>query len=231
MTAGPIDYSDVQGLVRFGYKRMTEASYVLARVKDAAAARSWLGSAPVTNAATQDSPPPTALHVAFTPVGLDRFGVPAAVLAAFSPEFLGGMTEDNRSRRLGDVGSNAPDHWEWGGGAATVPHLLVMFFAEPGGLASFMQRSTGPAWDAGFETVSRLDTADLDGVEPFGFADGISQPEIDWNDSAHAPGSRQRLQQLHRARRVPPRLSKRIRQVHRSSVTRRRRPQRGPADG
>jgi deferrochelatase/peroxidase EfeB len=183
MTASPIDYADVQGLVRFGYKRMTEASYVLARVKDVAAARSWLGSAPVTNAATRDSPPPTALHVAFTSSGLDTFGVPAAVLAAFSPDFLGGMTEASRSRRLGDIGSNAPEHWEWGGLAATVPHLLVMFFAEPGQLAGFMQRTTGPAWDAGFETVRRLHTADLDGIEPFGFADGISQPVIDWNDT------------------------------------------------
>ena len=46
MTASPIDYADVQGLVRFGYKRMTEASYVLARVKDAAAARAWLDPRP-----------------------------------------------------------------------------------------------------------------------------------------------------------------------------------------
>ena len=34
-----VDYADVQGLVRFGYKRMTKASYALVRVKDAAAAR------------------------------------------------------------------------------------------------------------------------------------------------------------------------------------------------
>ena len=26
-----------------------------------------------------------------------------------------------------------------------------------------------------------LDTSDLDGVEPFGFADGLSQPAIDWD--------------------------------------------------
>jgi deferrochelatase/peroxidase EfeB len=182
VTASPIDYADMQGLVRFGYKRMTEASYVLARVKDAAAARSWLGSARVTSAVTQEPPPSTALHIAFTPSGLSALGMPAPVLAAFSPEFLGGMTEASRSRRLGDIGSNAPEHWEWGG-AAAVPHLLVMFFAEPGRLASFMQRNTGPAWDAGFETARRLNTADLDGVEPFGFADGISQPVIDWNDA------------------------------------------------
>jgi deferrochelatase/peroxidase EfeB len=182
MTASPIDYADIQGLVRFGYKRMTEASYMLACVKDADAARSWLGSARVTSAVTQDPPPPTALHIAFTSSGLHALGVPAPVLASFSPEFLGGMTEASRSRRLGDIGTNAPEYWEWGS-SATVPHLLVMFFAEPGRLASFVQRATGPAWDAAFETVRCLNTADLDGVEPFGFADGISQPVIDWIDA------------------------------------------------
>ena len=34
VTRNAFDYGDVQGIVRFGYKRMTEASYVLARVKD-----------------------------------------------------------------------------------------------------------------------------------------------------------------------------------------------------
>ena len=28
--------------------------------------------------------------------------------------------------------------------------------------------------------VTWLYTADLDGIEPFGFADGISQPKVDW---------------------------------------------------
>jgi hypothetical protein len=37
-----INYSDVQGLVRFGYGWMKEAIYLLMRVKDVAAARSWL---------------------------------------------------------------------------------------------------------------------------------------------------------------------------------------------
>src|SRR5260370_42293020 len=45
MTRGEFDYSDVQGLVRFGYGAMKEASYALLRVKDAAAARSWLRTA------------------------------------------------------------------------------------------------------------------------------------------------------------------------------------------
>ncbi len=50
MNANELDYGDVQGLVRFGYGKMKEASYVHLRVRDAAAARAWLRDAPVTSA-------------------------------------------------------------------------------------------------------------------------------------------------------------------------------------
>jgi deferrochelatase/peroxidase EfeB len=174
-----VDYSDVQGLVRFGYGKMTEASYALLRVKDAAVAKDWLRAAPFTSAVTMDPPPVVALQVAFTARGLAEIGVPAAVIAGFSPEFLAGMTEESRTRRLEDVGPNAPSQWTWGY-AASVPHLVVMFFAGPGGLTSFIQSATGPRWGDAFEEMRWLKTADLDGVEPFGFTDGISQPRIDW---------------------------------------------------
>jgi deferrochelatase/peroxidase EfeB len=173
-----VDFDDVQGLVRFGYGRMKEASYALVRVRHVEAARAWLRSAPITSAATMEPPPSTALQVAFTAPGLEALGVPASVLAGFSPEFLAGMTEDNRSRRLADVGSNAPARWDWGG-ATSFPHLLVMFFAEPGHLDALMS-ATDFAWNDAFDILRVLGTADLDGVEPFGFADGISQPQIDW---------------------------------------------------
>ena len=48
MSESPVDFTDVQGLVRFGYGKMKEASYALLRVKDAAAARAWLRTAPIT---------------------------------------------------------------------------------------------------------------------------------------------------------------------------------------
>jgi len=150
-------------------------------VKSAAAARAWLRSVRVTSAATQDPPPPTALHIAFTSSGLDALDIPASVLAAFSAEFLSSMAEPSRARRLGDVAANAPENWEWGS-AATLPHLVVMFFAEPGRLSGLMQSATGQSWDTAFEIVKCLNTSSLDGVEPFGFADGISQPAIDWHD-------------------------------------------------
>jgi len=179
MKQSEVDYSDVQGLVRFGYGKMTEASYALLRVKDAAAAGSWLRAARITSAEVMKSPPPTAMQVAFTAPGLQALGVRPSVIADFSPEFLAGIAEGNRARRLGDVESNAASQWEWGH-ATSVPDLMVMFFAEPKGLDALVQDSKGNGWSEAFEELRWLGTADLDGIEPFGFADGISQPKIDW---------------------------------------------------
>ena len=179
MSQSEVDYCDVQGLVRFGYGKMKGASYALLRVRDAAAARAWLRSAHITSAEGSKSPPSTALQVAFTASGLRALDVPDAVIESFSPEFLGGMSEKNRARRLGDIGSNAPREWEWGY-AANTPDLVVMFFADRHGLGAFIQDSKGNNWNEAFEELRWLGTADLDGVEPFGFADGISQPHIDW---------------------------------------------------
>lgn len=182
MTPNNVDFEDLQGLVRFGYRKLTSASYALLRVKDAATARSWLRSARVSNAVAVPKPvppPATALHVAFTSSGLEALGLPGNVLDAFSHEFRGGMAQESRARQLGDIGRNAPQHWDWGGPAGE-PHVLVMFFALPGQLQSFIASSTGNTWCEAFEETRWLATADHGDAEPFGFADGISQPQIDW---------------------------------------------------
>jgi deferrochelatase/peroxidase EfeB len=179
MTENEFDYADVQGLVRFGFGKMKGASYALVRVKDGTAARAWLRASHFTTAEAMKPPPATALQVAFTASGLKALGVPDSVIAGFSPEFLTGMAEDNRARRLGDIGNNASSKWKWGTGA-NAPDLLVMFFAEHGSLTSFIETSKGAAWDTAFEEIAILGTEDLDGVEPFGYTDGISQPQLDW---------------------------------------------------
>jgi len=180
MKQNELDYADVQGLVRFGYGKMKGASYALLRVKDATAARSWLRAARITTAEAMNPPPSTALQVAFTAAGLKALGVAPSVIAGFSPEFLAGMAEPNRARRLGDIESNAAVNWEWGY-AAKAPDLVVMFFAETPRLETFILDSKGPAWSTAFEEIHWLKTCDLDGFEPFGFADGLSQPQIDWD--------------------------------------------------
>lgn len=191
MQVSAIDYSDVQGLVRFGYGRMTEACFFLLRVENLSAVRSWLATAPVTTAVETERSPVTALQVAFTREGLQALGVPKDVIQGFSPEFISGMAgEESRSRRLGDVGANTPSRWQWGG-QGNVPYMLLMLYAEPGRLEGWKQIVKGAFWDAAFQVLDCLSTSNLDGVEPFGFADGISQPKIDWNREQKLDGADQ----------------------------------------
>lgn len=191
MTHSIVDFEDTQGLVRYGFGSLKKARYALLQVRDIAAARAWLASAPITSAVELPEAPATALQVAFTAAGLTKLGVPASVVAGFSQEFLCGMTEPSRSRRLGDVGEDAPSKWRWGRDEATTPHVLAMFFAKDGvDLDDFVNRVTGPSWLDAFEPPTMLDTSDLEEHEPFGFKDGISQPEIDWHERYGTSGPR-----------------------------------------
>jgi Dyp-type peroxidase family len=174
-----VELDDVQGLVRFGYKHLTEACFLLLRVKDSAAARAWLAKAPITSAVKADPLPETALQVAFTSEGLRALKIAPDLCEEFSAEFVAGMASDAaRARRLGDVGANDPSNWRWGAGER-VPHVAMLLYARSGRLAAWEEEIEAQC-AAGFVRIERLSTSDMRGVEPFGFADGISQPEVDW---------------------------------------------------
>jgi deferrochelatase/peroxidase EfeB len=180
------DLADIQGLVRFSHARLSEASFLLLRIADRAAAGAWLAAAPVTTARAADPLPEVALQVAFTRPGLQAIGLAQHAIAGFSAEFISGMAGDeNRSRRLGDVGINAPANWEWGV-AGREPHVLVLIYALPGRLAAWQASLQDDAWTRGFYLMATLTTVDLGGIEPFGFRDGISQPTIDWTGQRRA---------------------------------------------
>jgi deferrochelatase/peroxidase EfeB len=182
----PQDLDDIQALLRAGFTHLTEACFLLLRVADAAAARAWLAQAPVTSigdlrAARQE----TVVQVALTAAGLRALEVPDSVVAGFSAEFVAGLANDAaRSRRLGDVGADAPEYWDWGWGARE-PHALVMLYALPGRLAALR---AGLDYAPGFALVTTLDTSDMHDHEPFGFMDGVSQPTIDWSGT-RTPGT------------------------------------------
>src|SRR5258707_677619 len=147
--AQPVEFDDVQGLLKFGYKHMTQACFLLLRVKHGAAARAWLAAAPVTSAVAVKPPPQTALQVALTAEGLQALGVAPGIVAGFAPEFVAGMSgEASRAGRLGDVADSAPGRWEWGA-APRVPHVLVMLYAAPGLLAA-LKESVLAQCNAGF---------------------------------------------------------------------------------
>jgi len=139
-TTRSVELDDIQGLVRFGYKHHTEAAFLLLRVKDREAARRWLGSVPVSTAATVEPPSEVAVQVALTAPGMRALGVDHAIVDSFADEFVSGLADDaNRARRLGDVGANHPSRWQWGAGER-VPHVAVLLYALPGHLPA-LQRS------------------------------------------------------------------------------------------
>ena len=118
--------------------------------------------------------------MAFTYQGLRALELSADVADQLAPEFVAGLSsEESRARRLGDVGANAPQQWEWGAPGQT-PHALLMLYAKPGKLEEWSRSVAARVSDAGFEILQRLHTSDLGGFEHFGFRDGISQPTIDW---------------------------------------------------
>jgi deferrochelatase/peroxidase EfeB len=195
ITPSSVDYADIQGLVRFGFGSMTEACYFLLNIKDAAAARAWLTAthSQITTAEERRPAPKTALQIAFTHEGLEKLQVPGHVMEGFSAEFRCGMAGDeSRSRRLGDTGVNSPQWWEWGA-ADTVPHAVVMLFTEPGSLEGWKASIKGDLWRAAFDEIRCLPTSNLDGVEPFGFIDGISQPALDWEQTRKVTINRDQL--------------------------------------
>ncbi|MDM0109099.1 hypothetical protein QTH97_29455 [Variovorax sp. J22R24] len=182
MTAQPVDYDDIQGLVRFGYRRLTQACFLLLRVTNREAALAWLAQAPVTSAAKREPPPETALHIAITSAGLRALGVEEDIVEGFSSEFIVGMNSDSsRARRLGDLGASDPARWRWGGSSETMPHVMVMLYAMPGALDDWIGIAMSAHAEEGFEQLACLTTSDMDGIEPFGFADGISEPKVDWH--------------------------------------------------
>jgi deferrochelatase/peroxidase EfeB len=56
-----------------------------------------------------------------------------------------------------------------------------MLFAFPGKLHDFAAATEDTAFHQAFDVIHRLHTIDLGGYEQFGFKDGVSQPQIDWD--------------------------------------------------
>lgn len=179
--ATDFEFDDLQALLRFGHGKLTETRFLLLRIADGAAARQWLSAAPVSSAAAQGSPPETALQIAFSVDGLRALGLRESIIEGFSDEFIAGMSGDeSRSRRLGDVGGNAPEYWEWGGDPGRMPHVLLLLYARKGGIEAWRKNVEDERFARAFQRLHTLPTGELGRIEPFGFTDGVSQPEIDW---------------------------------------------------
>jgi deferrochelatase/peroxidase EfeB len=119
------------------------------------------------------------LTLALAPDGLRKAGLPPKAISSFPAAFAQGMTAPGRARVLGDVGQNQPDNWWWG---KATPDLALLIYgrdaAKAAALAGVVAQMIS---DHGAHLVHAIPLADVDKEdrsEPFGFADGISQPAI-----------------------------------------------------
>jgi Dyp-type peroxidase family len=174
-----LERHDIQGLFARGYSNLLRAAFLLLEL-DGPAANAWLADVLASVTSAEDRPEKRAVNVAFTSSGLERLGVDPATLAQFSNEFGSGMTTPHRQRILADAGESAPERWDWGGPATDPVHaVLLLYAADPSGLEALEREQTELLRRHGVHVVRRLETNDLDGFEPFGFRDGVSQPLVE----------------------------------------------------
>jgi deferrochelatase/peroxidase EfeB len=108
--------------------------------------------------------------------GLARLGLPADSLETFPFAFLEGMTGQARARILGDLGENGSEHWQWG---RTQPDVaLLVYGRSQQAVADLESKLIQYARTHGVADPYRIPLKEVGRTEPFGFADGISQPVI-----------------------------------------------------
>ncbi len=176
------EFDDLQGLLRFSHGHLPETCFMLLNISNVMLARQWLKTAPISNAGKTQPLPDTALQIAFSVTGLRTLGLDESLIEQFSDEFIVGMSGDeSRSRRLGDIAANDPENWHWGGNAAQVPHILLLLYARADAINDWRRKIENDLFSQAFQLQNILPTLDIGMIEPFGFADGISQPDIDWS--------------------------------------------------
>ncbi|WP_159982554.1 MULTISPECIES: peroxidase [unclassified Novosphingobium] len=194
MSAAATETGDIQAIVDRGFGSLRAARYLLLRVIDPAAARAWLRSLTVTSLAEAKSHRVSCVdQIAFTAAGLRALGFAPDDIPGFAPEFLDGMAGDERrSHRLGDAGENAPQYWNWGAGAKE-PHVLLILLSTEEAIATREAQIVNALPSAGCTLLALNRSNAHVGHEPFGFADGVSQPVLDWEGTLRPGGVRDRV--------------------------------------
>ncbi|MBN1204470.1 MAG: Dyp-type peroxidase [Myxococcaceae bacterium] len=191
---------------------MNSAGFLFLKIQDARRCGQWLRELlpALTTAATRPREEvhqqESCLNLALTWEGLKALGLERAALETFPFEFRKGMSE--RARVLGDTGSSAPEHWEFGGtqrdgrSQRELHLLLVIYGRDEETLNALLAQHRARFAAAGLEEIYCQRTRHLKEQtelagrpytflrEHFGFRDSLSQPSIEgFRDAAGAPPS------------------------------------------
>ena len=178
-----IEFADIQGNILRGYT-FPFAQFSFVSFENTAAARSWLSSVVDSVTTAEDwggQAPKSTFNIAFTFLGLRKFGVAESILASFSETFRMGMAE--RSRLLGDTGASAPGQWENQLGtpdAIAGTHAVVSIYGRSETDINARFNTVLPNRFSGVSVINQQKGKLLPlNREHFGFRDGISQPPIE----------------------------------------------------
>lgn len=183
------DLPEIQALVFRGWgTSLPWAAFLFVRLPDEPArARAWLaevaaeiawaaGPSPDTLAVAGGTVPGR-LQLGLTPAGLARLGVHPAVVARFPQEAKVGMAA--RARVLGDpVAPGAALPTDWTLDLRTADAMLLLYAASDADVDALAVAQRARAERHGGAVIADERSSAWGGHEPFGFADGLSQPVI-----------------------------------------------------
>jgi len=174
---------------------MRYGRHIFFKFNDGANARAWLQRLlERVNARPQQHATHFTVNIGFTYEGLKTLGLSQQSLDSFPEAFRVGMR--GRAALIGDIGPNAPEHWEGGLGGPDI-HAMGWIRTDSEQGREEATRVIRAEMDAvgGIEVRFEQDTMALaheNGIgsegEHFGFADPISQPPIEGMDAPSYPG-------------------------------------------
>ncbi|WP_050421631.1 Dyp-type peroxidase [Bradyrhizobium tropiciagri] len=187
-----LEVSDIQATVLRPRPSPYLGQYVILRIDDAAQGREMLRRM-IPHVAPADEwwVPSLAgwLGIAFTFEGLKALELPQASLDSFPIEFKQGMAA--RAAILHDVGGNAPANWEYPFGTTDAHIALAIYAQNEQDLQRVLELARRTHHDlAQISVVYRMPFGELpEGRNPFGFKDGLHNPQIEGSAPAAHGGS------------------------------------------
>ncbi|SED70657.1 Dyp-type peroxidase family [Bradyrhizobium lablabi] len=187
-----LEVSDIQATVLRPRPSPYRGQYVVLRIDDAAQGREMLRRIIPYVAPADDWWLPTLpgwMGIAFTYHGLEALGLPATSLKTFPQEFREGMA--SRASILRDVGDSAPANWEYPFGTRDMHVAIAIYSKDEESLEATLALARQSHHDLpNISVVYRLRFSELpNGCNPFGFKDGLHNPNVEGSGAVVHPGS------------------------------------------
>ena len=187
--AAILEAPEIATLVFGGLSRLRfGASLMLQLTDDVATNKGWLGSIEPRLTYGDALNANEAMLAAFSASGLAKLGLHGNDLATFPVAFQQGSAAPWRARAIGDIDNNDPGKWWWGGPQLPIDAVLLIYAKTSKELSEAIGVRKQELAAVGIRVAHEVALKELPpdvlpphnqfAKEPFGFADGVSQPII-----------------------------------------------------